>query len=103
MLPILHYNLLHGWTCLYRKEKPLYAFGYGLSYRSFACEGNQSGERLPGFKQSLHHRIAEFRREHIAVEADDQLRLNLKAQSLRNRYRSVRRAAFGLHRLSLYD
>jgi beta-glucosidase len=39
LLPILDYNLLHGETYLYSKQKPLYAFGYGLSYTSFAYEG----------------------------------------------------------------
>jgi beta-glucosidase len=39
LLPILDYNLLHGRTYLYSKDKPLYAFGYGLSYASFAYEG----------------------------------------------------------------
>jgi beta-glucosidase len=39
LLPILDYNLLHGRTYLYDKAKPLYAFGYGLSYTSFAYEG----------------------------------------------------------------
>jgi beta-glucosidase len=39
LLPILDYNLLHGRTYLYSKDKPLYAFGYGLSYTSFAYEG----------------------------------------------------------------
>jgi beta-glucosidase len=39
LLPIMDYNLLHGRTYLYSKEKPLYAFGYGLSYTSFAYEG----------------------------------------------------------------
>jgi beta-glucosidase len=38
LLPILDYNLLHGRTYLYSKEKPLYPFGYGLSYTSFAYE-----------------------------------------------------------------
>jgi beta-glucosidase len=35
----MDYNLLHGRTYLYAKDKPLYAFGYGLSYTSFAYEG----------------------------------------------------------------
>src|ERR1017187_4820568 len=39
LLPIMDYNLLHGRTYLYSKDKPLYAFGYGLSYTSFAYEG----------------------------------------------------------------
>jgi len=38
LLPILDYNLLHGRTYLYSKDKPLYAFGYGLSYTSFTYE-----------------------------------------------------------------
>jgi len=38
LLPIMDYNLLHGRTYLYSKDKPLYAFGYGLSYTSFAYE-----------------------------------------------------------------
>jgi beta-glucosidase len=37
--PLLDYNLLHGRTYMYSKDKPLYAFGYGLSYTSFAYEG----------------------------------------------------------------
>ena len=35
LLPILDYNLLHGRTYLYSKDKPLYPFGYGLSYTTF--------------------------------------------------------------------
>ena len=30
LLPMLDYNLLHGRTYLYSKDKPLYAFGFGL-------------------------------------------------------------------------
>ena len=39
LLPILDYNLLDGETYLYSKEKPLYAFGYGLSYTTFEYRG----------------------------------------------------------------
>jgi beta-glucosidase len=38
LLPILDYNLLHGRTYLYSKDKPLYAFGFGLSYTMFKYE-----------------------------------------------------------------
>jgi beta-glucosidase len=39
LLPLMDYNLLHGRTYLYSKDKPLYAFGYGLSYTAFKYEG----------------------------------------------------------------
>ena len=39
LLPIMDYNLLDGRTYMYSKQKPLYPFGYGLSYTTFAYEG----------------------------------------------------------------
>lgn len=44
LLPILDYNLLDGETYLYSKQKPLYAFGYGLSYTSFQYEALKLSE-----------------------------------------------------------
>ena len=37
--PMMDYNIRNGRTYMYAKEKPLYAFGYGLSYTSFTYEG----------------------------------------------------------------
>jgi beta-glucosidase len=34
--PMMDYDLRHGRTYLYSKQKPLYPFGFGLSYTSFA-------------------------------------------------------------------
>jgi beta-glucosidase len=39
LLPIMDYNLQHGRTYMYSKDTPLYPFGYGLSYTTFAYEG----------------------------------------------------------------
>ena len=36
--PMLDYNIRNGRTYMYAKERPLYAFGYGLSYTAFAYE-----------------------------------------------------------------
>ena len=35
LLPMMDYDLLHGRTYMYSKLKPLYPFGYGLSYTTF--------------------------------------------------------------------
>jgi beta-glucosidase len=37
--PMMDYDLRDGRTYLYAKTKPLYAFGYGLSYTTFAYSG----------------------------------------------------------------
>jgi beta-glucosidase len=34
--PMMDYDIRHGRTYMYAKEQPLYAFGHGLSYTSFA-------------------------------------------------------------------
>jgi len=36
--PMMDYNIRNGRTYMYAKEKPLYAFGFGLSYTAFAYE-----------------------------------------------------------------
>jgi len=39
LLPMMDYNIRHGNTYMYSKEKALYPFGFGLSYTTFAYEG----------------------------------------------------------------
>ena len=44
--PMMDYNLRDGRTYLYAKQKPLYAFGFGLSYTSFAYSHLRVGATL---------------------------------------------------------
>ncbi|UCG28153.1 MAG: glycoside hydrolase family 3 C-terminal domain-containing protein, partial [Bacteroidales bacterium] len=39
LLPILDYNIRNGRTYMYDRNKPLFAFGHGLSYTSFEYSG----------------------------------------------------------------
>ena len=48
LLPMMDYDLLHGRTYLYSKLKPLYPFGFGLSYTNFTYEKLQtSSAQIP--------------------------------------------------------
>jgi len=49
LLPMMDYDLTHGRTYLYSKKKPLYAFGYGLSYTTFSYPKLEtSAKSIPG-------------------------------------------------------
>ncbi len=39
LLPILDYNLRHGRTYMYKKNEPLFPFGFGLTYTTFIYSG----------------------------------------------------------------
>jgi beta-glucosidase len=54
LLPMLDYNLLHGRTYLYAKDKPLYPFGYGLSYTAFAYQGVSLSSPNAGPDDAVH-------------------------------------------------
>jgi beta-glucosidase len=57
LLPILDYNLLDGETYLYSKKKPLYAFGYGLSYTTFDYRGVSLSATSPDGNFEVHVKV----------------------------------------------
>ncbi|MGO4213769.1 fibronectin type III-like domain-contianing protein, partial [Terriglobus sp. YAF25] len=63
--PITDYNIRHGSTYMYAKQKPLYAFGYGLSYTTFTYED---------LSLSSHN-----------VNADGEVRVSVKVKNTGNR------------------
>lgn len=54
LLPMMDYNLLHGRTYMYSKQKPLYPFGYGLSYTTFAYESVSLSSPKAGPDDTVH-------------------------------------------------
>ena len=52
-------------------------------------EGNKRGERLLGCQQLLHHRVSKLRRRDIAIEADNQLWIDLDTESLSNCHQRI--------------
>lgn len=46
--PMMDYDIRHGRTYMYAKAEPQYAFGYGLSYTTFALSHLKSADTLSG-------------------------------------------------------
>ena len=70
LLPIMDYDIRHGRTYMYAKEKPLYAFGYGLSYTTFAYEGLRIS--APAVDRGRHVKVT-VKVKNIGLRASDEV------------------------------
>lgn len=55
--PLLDYNIRNGRTYMYFKGAPLYAFGYGLSYTSFAYKSIETGSNTLSKNKELEVKV----------------------------------------------
>ncbi|MUV02863.1 beta-glucosidase [Flavobacterium rakeshii] len=55
--PLLDYNIRNGRTYMYFKGEPLYAFGYGLSYTSFAYKSIETGSNTLSKNKELEVKV----------------------------------------------
>jgi len=72
LMPMMDYDITHGETYLYSKQKPLYAFGYGLSYTKFNYEKlSTSAAKIAGDGQvevSVHVKNSGYRASDEVVQ-----------------------------------
>jgi len=57
LLPIMDYDLTHGRTYLYDKRKPLYPFGFGLSYTEFEYQNLQAETKSVAGNGEIHLKV----------------------------------------------
>jgi beta-glucosidase len=57
LLPIMDYDLTHGRTYMYDKHKPLYPFGFGLSYTRFEYQKLQADAKSIDGDGQLHLKV----------------------------------------------
>jgi beta-glucosidase len=57
LLPMMDYDLTHGRTYLYDKRKPLYPFGFGLSYTRFEYQKLQADSKSISGDGQIHLKV----------------------------------------------